>query len=524
MSKKTLNTVFRTSVLMGIAFLSSCQENTFLDTSGIDDENSTYIEFNNYVGNLTRASMATGTSSFKEGDAMAVWGFQKTTLGQTVYEDIPFKDQKVTYTSSKWTYSPKKQWNYTSKYTFYGVFPYSTSLYTMDIENGFLVSISSFTTPDDPADQTDLMISEKRDIKPGNPVDMIFHHILSNVNLITKIGADFETTDIDSVAILSLKLNNIQNTGDYAQSGWDANNLPEGSWSNTSGTMTLPTITDLEVSLDKTKADTVYKDYLMMPQKLFSTASKPQDVTLDIAFRIFYNNKTASTFVKEGLRLAGVMGNNGTANNIISEWKPNYRYNYILAINPHKSTRIWDADGDGSLQIDPETGNLITDTDDTPFPGTMQYNPDEPDYVYVFEDSSDDDDDIPDTWNKYSVAWEDIDGDGLLEAGIDRNNDGKIDDVDGEKVTQQVPGGNPDKDPTDGDLINNPDGKDVILVHYDSDGDGDVDDDDEWHQIQKDPDTGEIQPAKETEDMDIEFTASVSEWKETNTITYDINR
>ena len=128
MRKKTLTTVFRTSVLMGIAVLSSCQETNFLDTSGINDENSTYIEFNNYVSNLTRASLAAGKSGFKENDSMAVWGVQKTSQ----YEDMVFKNQKVTYTSPKWTYSPKKQWNYTSKYTFYGVFPYSTSLYTMD--------------------------------------------------------------------------------------------------------------------------------------------------------------------------------------------------------------------------------------------------------------------------------------------------------------------------------------------------------------------------------------------------------
>ena len=517
MSKKTLNTVFRTSVLMGIAVLSSCQETNFLDTSGINDENSTYIEFNNYVSNLTRASLAAGKSGFKENDSMAVWGVQKTSQ----YEDMVFKNQKVTYTSPKWTYSPKKQWNYTSKYTFYGVFPYSTSLYTMDTDNEFFVTIPTFTTPDDPADQTDLMISEKRPISPGNAVDMIFHHILSNVNVITKIGADFETTDIDSVAILSLKLNNIQNTGKYTQTGWDANNVAEGSWSNTSGTMTLPTIRDLGVSLDKTKSDTVYKDYLMMPQKLFSTDSRPQDVTLDVAFRIFYNDDTKATFVKEGLRLAGVIGNNGTTDKVVSEWEPNYRYNYILAINPHKSTRIWNADGDGSLQIDPLTGDTAKG-DDTPTPGTMQYNPDEPDYIYVFEDSDDDDDDIPDTWNKYPVAWEDIDGDGLLEGGIDRDGDGHIDNVDEEKDTQQS--NDPNKDPTDGDPTNNPDGKDVILVHYDSDGDGDVDDDDEWAQIQKDPDTGEITPGKEIEDKDIEFTATVSEWKETNTITYDINK
>ena len=247
-----------------------------------------------------------------------------------------------------------------------------------------------------------------------------------------------------------------------------------------------------------------------MPQNLFGSGASPKDASIDAVFRIVYKDGTSSTHVKTGLRLAGITGMNGTKQVVINEWKPNYRYNYTLAFNPQKAARTWDADGDGSIQIDPATGDTITTTDDTPFPGTMKYSPDDPNTVYVFEDT--DGDSIPDTWNRYPVAWEDIDGDGLLEAGIDRNGDGEIDNVDGEKETQQVPGGNPTNDPTDGDEINNPGGKDVILVHHDTDGDGI---DDEWRQIEKDPDTGKIFPDKEQEDRTIQFTATVSEWEQT---------
>ena len=61
----------------------------------------------------------------------------------------------------------------------------------------------------------------------------------------------------------------------------------------------------------------------------------------------------------------------------------------------------------------------------------------------------------------------------------------------------------------------------MILIHYDSDGDGDVDDDDEWIQIQKDPDTGIITPAREVEDASIEFTATVQEWEELYSLNYN---
>ena len=177
---------------------------------------------------------------------------------------------------------------------------------------------------------------------------------------------------------------------------------------------------------------------------------------------------------------------------------------------------IGDADGDGSIQIDPVTGDTITKTDDTPLPGIMKYNPDEPDIINIFEDT--DGDDVPDTWVPYPIVWEDVDGDDKLEAGLDRDGDGHIDDIDGDDDTQQ-PGDN-DKDPSDGNP-NNPGGKDVILIHYDSDGDGDVDDDDEWIQIQKDPDTGIITPAREVEDASIEFTATVQEWEELYSLNYN---
>ena len=146
----------------------------------------------------------------------------------------------------------------------------------------------------------------------------------------------------------------------------------------------------------------------------------------------------------------------------------------------------------------------------------MKYNPDEPDIINIFEDT--DGDDVPDTWVPYPIVWEDVDGDDKLEAGLDRDGDGHIDDIDGDDDTQQ-PGDN-DKDPSDGNP-NNPGGKDVILIHYDSDGDGDVDDDDEWIQIQKDPDTGIITPAREVEDASIEFTATVQEWEELYSLNYN---
>ncbi|MBO7416569.1 MAG: hypothetical protein J6U22_08330, partial [Bacteroidaceae bacterium] len=167
---------------------------------------------------------------------------------------------------------------------------------------------------------------------------------------------------------------------------------------------------------------------------------------------------------------------------------------YMLSNVTVSGTNTLEADGDGSIQIDPLTGDTISKTDDNPTPGVMRYHPISPNVIQVLEDT--DGDGVPDTWVDYHLVWEDIDVDGLLEGGIDRDGDGHIDDVDGDNLTQQQPGGDTDKDPTDGIPLN-PEGKDVILLHVDTDGDNDVDDDDEWVQLQKDLSTGVISPVYE---------------------------
>jgi hypothetical protein len=92
--------------------------------------------------------------------------------------------------------------------------------------------------------------------------------------------------------------------------------------------------------------------------------------------------------------------------------------------------------------------------------------------------------------------------------------------VDDDDITNQ--NNDPHSDPTDGNP-NNPGGKDVILVHVDTDGDGDVDEDDGWVQLEKDPDTGEIYPERETDEYVIEFTATVSDWEDIYNLDYQIN-
>lgn len=505
------------SLATAALLMAACSNNTSMydERDGASYPNA-YIEFNNFVSGMTRASK-NGTNPFVEGDAMGVWGYQTT--GE--YLDTIFNNQRVYYVSGNtWNYDNKKLWNIGSKYKFYGMFPYSEDLYVIGDSNK--VTIANYVNPNDPDKQVDLMISEIREISPFNTVDMIFHHIMSNVNILVKISNKVDTSAISGATLLNMHVGGVMNTGTYTQKKWDKNKVAVGEWTGQSGLMDIADVKNVNLNMDGTSVPAL-NDYIMVPQQLYKLDGAQQDVMIDATFRVRYKDGTSSTFVKNGIRLAGIQGmynENGTdKSKKISSWDINSRYNYILAFNPAYSTRIWDADGDGSIQIDPATGDTITKTDDTPTPGTMQYDPENPDVIQVFEDT--DGDGIPDTWVDYPIIWEDIDDDGLLEGGIDRDGDGHIDNVDNENDTQQ--GGDPHTDPTDGNS-NNPDGKDVILVHVDTDGDGDVDEDDGWVQLEKDPDTGEIFPERESDECVIEFTATVSDWDKNYMLGYEINK
>ncbi|MBO7050497.1 MAG: fimbrillin family protein [Bacteroidaceae bacterium] len=496
------------SVAAALLILAACTNNISLyEPEEIGQRPNADIKFSNYVSSMTRASK-NGATPFVAGDTMGVWGYQTT---DDIVDTI-FNNQPVYFKAENdWEYDNTKLWNIMSTYKFYGMFPYSKDLYVIGDDNK--ATIANYVNPDDADQQTDLMISEMRAISPFNTVDMIFHHILSNLNIKVKISNKFDASGVSSATLQRLHLSGIKNTGTYTQTGWTSANVPVGEWSGQSGLMNIADITNIAVNTDGTASD-ILSDYMVMPQKLFTTQATAQDVMIDAVFRIRYTDGTSSTFTKKGIRLAGINGTTKDSTVKISSWDINCRYNYTLVFNPTQSTRVWDADGDGSIIIDPDTGDTITTTDDTPTPGTMKYDPENPDVIQVLEEDQDGDG-KPD-WVEYPIVWEDVDGDDLLEAGIDRDGDGHIDNIDEDNDTNQ--GGDPHNDPSDGNP-NNPDGKDVILVKVDTDDDGTPD---TWVQLEKDPVTGEIYPERDTEEAAIEFTATVCDWDDVIMADYDV--
>ena len=114
---KSLRVILKTSLLAGMMLVVSCQQYGILHEIDKDAARSNaYIEFGNYVNNMTRASMTSGNGGFSVGDTMAVWGTQKT----DGVVDVIFNNQDVRYVQqSTWTYDNKKLWNVGSSYMFY---------------------------------------------------------------------------------------------------------------------------------------------------------------------------------------------------------------------------------------------------------------------------------------------------------------------------------------------------------------------------------------------------------------------
>lgn len=502
----------------------SCSNDILLDEPQVKNtEGGREINFSTFVERGTRASKPAGFS-FNVDDEMAVYGFEYA--GTT--ENLLFDNTRVTNvkgnTDDEWDYSPKKYWSAGSSYKFYAAYPYAQNFAFNTTDK--LFSLASFTVADATDDQVDLMLAEQKNSEPNELVEFTFHHILSNVNFYAKVSTNVKKEDIAKIEVTKFDVKQILSTGSYAQTSWAADNQAVGAWTPGTGYYNFPEVTSaapLALAVEDYPTEPVATDLLLMPQKLFTTNSvATTDPFVEVEFKVCYTDGATQTFSKTA-RLAGIksyqmrtLQADGTytpyASQVdpISEWLPNYKYNYTISFDPTRTRRVWDSDSDGGLgSSDDEKTNEKE--------GGSKYDPDDPDHIQVFEDT--DGDGIPDTWVEEDIVWEDIDGDGNLEGGVDRDGDGHIDNVDGDKHTEW--NNDPEIDPTDGDDVNNPDGKDVILVYVDTDGDGEPDD---WHQLEKDPETGEIIPEKEYEDNTIEFTAEVSDWAVEYGIGYDVTK
>ena len=420
----------------------SCKDSEVMyDPSGYGKYDNNEIEFENFVGGMTRASRATGLS-FKDGDQMEVYGFQITANPNKV--DTIFQKKSVVKDWEKWSYEYPKYWNASSIYDFYAMFPYSEKN-TFDYDDR-LFSVADFTVAESEDDQVDLMIAKRvLNRNPSNTVQFEFNHILSNVSFYFKPADNFNTDGIESVEMVSFDVKNLYRTGSFAQSGWD-NNAFVGTWTaDEEDIYDLPQVTEVtfNVGEDET-AVALANDLLLLPQEI------SDDAAIDVVYTLYYGDNTTSTFTKS-IKLNKIVGiNKKEESKTIASWEPNYRYIYTMSINPSQMP-------DGPIYKDD------FDQDD-------------------YEDASEDDL-VPTV--SIIQSDEDLDQDGINDYWVDVNNNGEVDEEDypviwkdidqteneeGLLTEEALPDRDKDGQPDDTDNDGHPD-----VIWYDSNGDGIVD-------------------------------------------------
>ena len=421
-------------VLAGaIMLLSACEDNKVLNSIDPIRDNSTQINFANYVSGLTRASKGVG-ATFVSGDEIEVYGLQNVN-GE--YGKL-FNNQLVTNTGQEiWSYSPVKYWEKNSTYDFYAVYPYAVTS-SFDFE-GRTFSITDFTVANKESDQIDLMIAKQiTDHQPFNVVNFEFSHILSNVNFYYKTSDDFNTEGIKSVDVISFDVTGLYSKGSFAQTGWNSNSAFTGAWTaDVTSLYDMPEVKSAAYTIGNTKAASLATDLLLLPQQINDNAK------LSITFKLVYSDDTESIF-ERSVALNKIVGNKvstPTQKEKLAKWEPNYRYNYIVSVDPSITP-----DGGHFLpNINPDHDqDELTNPDSiyTPVVNIIEIDNDGDgitDEYWIDEDM----DDTPD----YPIIWKDIDGDGKEEALPDRDQDGEPDDSDDD--------GNPDVIwmDTDGDDI-----------------------------------------------------------------------
>lgn len=320
---KILRNISIVCVATNIALLCSCGNNDILfeNENGKQETSQKPIVFdNNLPVNTTRTSLI---ADFPDGSVISVYGFQTT--GTTV--DQNFKDQAVTKTGDKWSYSPLKYWNIGSTYEFYAIYPKDKISHSFDNATK-MFSISNFVVANKVEEQSDVMIAEKNTTNPLNTVHFNFNHILSNVNFYFKTISGFDFYGIASIEVVDFDIEGICNKGSYQQTG----NV-EGTWTaSTSSTdiYDFPKVTSGTVS-DNTSYVKLAEDLLLLPQSLDS-----DDKKITMTYRINYNDGTAARYTKSvALKEAKFKESaSGATSEDMSVWKPNYIYNYYLAVNP----------------------------------------------------------------------------------------------------------------------------------------------------------------------------------------------
>lgn len=242
------------TAILASAF-TACTESE--EITGAEQQKS--LDFSVFANKNTRAA-ETSTTLKTDGKKFGVWGYSTYNSGTPA---TVFNNQDVTYSlaDNAWNYSPLKFWDKSSSYVFYAYYPYDAA--NVEISAG-MISIKNFTVAPTVAAHVDLMIANKIDRTAGSTanVQFNFNHILSNINLKFKKGANLSIEDT-KIILNSVKLYGMDNGGSFVQTS--AGTETGGTWT-LSGNPTTASVGNLASNNEVTSSDFTIADILLIPQ------------------------------------------------------------------------------------------------------------------------------------------------------------------------------------------------------------------------------------------------------------------
>lgn len=259
--------------MMAAIMLTACGGDVLLDEEPSTAAYRVAIGFDNgYVDN----AVGTRTVTYQLNDyaqTMGVWGWQKD---EKAVECQIFKNHKVEYNGTKWTYSPLRYWDSGSSYTFYAYAPHVTNqkgnaaTVSLDEATG-MISISGVTLKGDnlqsalPSSEqkktflaapndVDWMIARTGQTAEGKTHDMVeftMQHVLAKLNVRIKTS-DVLSTDADIKEIIanSISIGELTAEGSFKQQhlATQAATTVEKEWTAGSDKLTLNGSTDFTVT------------------------------------------------------------------------------------------------------------------------------------------------------------------------------------------------------------------------------------------------------------------------------------
>lgn len=191
--------------VMGIAAMAaltlvSCSSDD-LDSFSDNSSKNEAISFDGYLGrsavavNGTRGSVETAETLKDNG--FGVFGNYKAEAGQTSDPNF-FKNQKVTYSNLKWTYTPLKFWPANGEINFLAYAPYNYAGSNTTLTGNSI----SFNVDKTAANQKDLLWANAKSQITADfastkaKVNFQFHHALSRLGYTVKLSGDYPSNKV----------------------------------------------------------------------------------------------------------------------------------------------------------------------------------------------------------------------------------------------------------------------------------------------------------------------------------------